>query len=71
MSVWRKRTSCLLSPFLLNAFRRSYDPPKILTEANAEDYKLKEITHCRLAMIAIGGLLHQEFIGQGIFGPTY
>mmetsp|Transcript_8914 Transcript_8914/g.27437 ORF Transcript_8914/g.27437 Transcript_8914/m.27437 type:complete len:203 (+) Transcript_8914:54-662(+) len=48
------------------------DSSKLLTPENTEDLKLKEITHCRLAMIAIGGLLHQSFVtGAGVFGgPT-
>ena len=50
-----------------------YDPPKIMTPENEADYKLKELTHCRLAMIAIGGLLHGSFVtGTGVFGnPTF
>mmetsp|Transcript_18587 Transcript_18587/g.58473 ORF Transcript_18587/g.58473 Transcript_18587/m.58473 type:complete len:204 (+) Transcript_18587:46-657(+) len=47
------------------------DYAKLLTPANTEDYKLKEITHCRLAMIAFGGMLHHTFVtGTGVFGST-
>mmetsp|Transcript_19186 Transcript_19186/g.24895 ORF Transcript_19186/g.24895 Transcript_19186/m.24895 type:complete len:208 (+) Transcript_19186:71-694(+) len=48
-----------------------FDPLKFMTDSNAEEYKLKEITHCRAAMIAVGGIIHHSFVtGTGIFGAT-
>lgn len=48
-----------------------YDPLGLMEEGDPNEYALKEITHCRLAMIAIGGMLHQSFVtGAGVFGHT-
>lgn len=48
-----------------------FDPMGLMAEGDPNQYALKEITHCRLAMIAIGGMLHQSFItGAGVFGHS-
>ena len=31
-----------------------FDPLKLMKEGDPDEYALKEITHCRLAMIAVG-----------------
>ena len=37
------------------------------TDAEIEDMKLKEITHCRLAMMAFSGVVTQAVLTQGPF----
>ena len=47
----------------------AFDPLKLMAEGDPNQYELKEITHGRLAMIAIGGMIHQSFLtGAGLFG---
>lgn len=46
-----------------------FDPLKLMKEGDPNEYALKEITHCRLAMIAVGGMIHQCFVtGTGMYG---
>lgn len=48
-----------------------FDPLKLMKEGDPDEYALKEITHCRLAMIAIGGMIHQSFVtGTALFGSV-
>lgn len=48
-----------------------YDPSKLMTSENSEDFQLKELTHGRAAMIGIGGMIHGAFVtGEGVLGST-
>ena len=48
-----------------------FDPLKLMKEGDPDQYALKEITHGRLAMIAIGGMIHQSFVtGASLFGSA-
>lgn len=48
-----------------------FDPLGYLTPDTTEELKIKELTHCRAAMIAIGGMIHGAFVtGTGVFGST-
>ncbi|KAJ8599168.1 hypothetical protein CTAYLR_008557 [Chrysophaeum taylorii] len=49
----------------------SWDPYNFMKPGMEEEMKLKEITHCRAAMIGIGGMIHGAFVtGTGLFGAT-
>ena len=46
-----------------------FDPLALMSPANEERMKMRELQHCRLAMIAIGGMIHGSFVtGTGVFG---
>mmetsp|Transcript_29310 Transcript_29310/g.90679 ORF Transcript_29310/g.90679 Transcript_29310/m.90679 type:complete len:209 (-) Transcript_29310:44-670(-) len=48
-----------------------WDPMGLMTPANEERMKMRELQHGRLAMIAIGGMIHGSFVtGTGVFGST-
>ena len=41
----------------------------LMSPANEERMKMRELQHGRLAMIAIGGMIHGSFVtGTGVFG---
>ena len=46
-----------------------WDPMGLMSPANEERMKMRELQHGRLAMIAIGGMIHGSFVtGTGVFG---
>eukprot|EP00617_Octactis_speculum_P013678 CAMPEP_0185743604 /NCGR_PEP_ID=MMETSP1174-20130828/1393_1 /TAXON_ID=35687 /ORGANISM="Dictyocha speculum, Strain CCMP1381" /LENGTH=206 /DNA_ID=CAMNT_0028416421 /DNA_START=31 /DNA_END=651 /DNA_ORIENTATION=- len=46
-----------------------FDPLKLMEDGDPNQYALKEITHGRLAMVAIGGMIQQSLITDaGLFG---
>ena len=46
-----------------------WDPMGLISPANEERMKMRELQHGRLAMIAIGGMIHGSFVtGTGVFG---
>eukprot|EP00614_Pseudopedinella_elastica_P015519 CAMPEP_0172582260 /NCGR_PEP_ID=MMETSP1068-20121228/1711_1 /TAXON_ID=35684 /ORGANISM="Pseudopedinella elastica, Strain CCMP716" /LENGTH=204 /DNA_ID=CAMNT_0013375563 /DNA_START=41 /DNA_END=655 /DNA_ORIENTATION=+ len=46
-----------------------FDPIGLMKPGDPNEYALKEITHCRLAMLAIGGMVQQSLLtGTGLFG---
>ena len=48
-----------------------WDPMGLMTPENEERMKMRELQHARLAMIAIGGMIHGSFVtGTGVFGST-
>ena len=48
-----------------------FDPLKLMKEGDPDEYALKEITHCRLAMLAVGGMITQCGVtGTGLYGHT-
>jgi hypothetical protein len=48
-----------------------WDPMGLMSPANEDRMKMRELQHCRLAMIAIGGMIHGSFVtGTGVFGAT-
>ena len=49
-----------------------WDPLKLGTPENKEMYQSRELENGRLAMIAIGGMIHGTFVtGEGVFGSTF
>jgi hypothetical protein len=43
----------------------------LYAEDKKEKYQMAELQHGRLAMIAIGGMIHGSFVtGCGVFGST-
>jgi hypothetical protein len=49
----------------------NFDPMGLMEEGDPNEYALKEITHGRLAMIAISGMIQQSLLtGAGLFGHT-
>merc|ERR1719198_521699 len=49
-----------------------WDPLRLGTPENIETYKNRELENGRLAMIAIGGMIHGSFVtGEGVFGSTF
>ena len=49
-----------------------WDPLKLGTPENKEMYQARELENGRLAMIAIGGMIHGTFVtGEGVFGSTF
>lgn len=48
-----------------------WDPMGLMDSSNEDKMKMRELQHCRLAMIAIGGMIHGSFVtGTGVFGAT-
>jgi len=48
-----------------------FDPMGLMKEGDPDQYALKEITHGRLAMLAISGMIQQSFLtGAGVFGHS-
>jgi len=48
-----------------------FDPLKLMKAGDPDEYALKEITHCRLAMLAVGGMITQCGVtGTGLYGHT-
>ena len=48
-----------------------WDPMGLYAEDKREKYQMAELQHGRLAMIAIGGMIHGSFVtGCGVFGST-
>merc|ERR1719506_2424350 len=48
-----------------------WDPMGLYAEDKQERYQMAELQHGRLAMIAIGGMIHGSFVtGCGVFGST-
>jgi hypothetical protein len=48
-----------------------WDPMGLMSPANEDRMKMRELQHGRLAMIAIGGMIHGSFVtGTGVFGGT-
>jgi hypothetical protein len=46
-----------------------WDPMGLMNPANEDRMKMRELQHGRLAMIAIGGMIHGSFVtGTGVFG---
>ena len=49
-----------------------WDPLNLGTPENKEMYQSRELENGRLAMIAIGGMIHGTFVtGEGVFGSTF
>jgi light-harvesting complex I chlorophyll a/b binding protein 4 len=49
-----------------------WDPLQLGTPENIDTYKARELENGRLAMIAIGGMIHGSFVtGTGAFGSTF
>jgi len=48
-----------------------WDPMGLMSPANEDRMKMRELQHGRLAMIAIGGMIHGSFVtGTGVFGGS-
>ena len=49
-----------------------WDPLQLGTPENIDTYKARELENGRLAMLAIGGMIHGSFVtGTGAFGSTF
>ena len=46
-----------------------FDPLQLMEEGDPNEYKLKELTHCRLAMLGVSGMITQcGLTDSGLYG---